>query len=100
MHVMRIRPSRQTRYDVELFEKLGDHEVGIVFGGEVVELSDDAEEGGFDVLNGLRGEVFTLTLQATMMFDELFSVELDSPRGGRQGWASGQESLHTVPWPT
>jgi hypothetical protein len=80
---VRIGPSRETGYDVEFFEKLGDHEVGVVFGRKIVELSDDAEEGRFDVLDGLWREVLPLALETAVMLDELFSVKLDSPRGRR-----------------
>lgn len=83
VNVVGIGPSRETGDDVQFSEELSDHEVGVVFGGQVVELSDDANEGGFDVADGLGREVFALPLETAMMFDELFPVELESWRRGR-----------------
>jgi hypothetical protein len=99
VNVVRIGPSRESGDDVKFSKKPGDYEVGVVFGRKVVELSDDADEGGFHIANGLRGEVLTLSLQTTVVLHEFFPIELRSWRRGRWSWASGQESRHTVPWP-
>ena len=72
---MWIGPSRQARYHVEFTEQPGNL-IGVGFFGEAIGLGDDAKEGGFNVLDGLRGVVLALGLQALVMFDEFVSVEL------------------------
>ena len=47
-----IGPGRKPGYDVELLEE-GTYElVGVVFGAECVELTDDACQSGFNVCDG------------------------------------------------
>ena len=51
--------------------------VGIGLPRQVLEVGHHALQGTFDPANGLLGEVLTLGLQALVMFQELFAVELD-----------------------
>lgn len=76
MNLIRIRPARQTRHDIKLFEELCDDLFCVGLFGEPIEVGDDFQEGVLGVFNSLRAEVFTLGLQAFVMFDELFPVEL------------------------
>jgi hypothetical protein len=83
VNVVRIGPSRETGDDVQFPEESSDHEVGVVFGGQIVELSENANESGFDVADGLGREELSLPLKTAMVLDELFPVELDSRRRSR-----------------
>jgi hypothetical protein len=50
--------------------------VGVVFGGELVDVAHDTGEGGFDIGDGPLRIIGALLLQASVVFDELFSVKL------------------------
>jgi hypothetical protein len=94
---VRIGPSREPGYDVELSKKLGDHLVGVCCGGEGVHLGNHPHEGGLDTVNRLRRIVLTLFLKTAVMFHEFFAIELGNCSGGRWTCTIDQESLHTVP---
>ena len=76
VNLTRIRPSRQTGHAVKLLEELGDELFCVGFCGEPIEVGQDFQEGVFSVLDGLGAVVFALRLQAFMMFEKLFAVEI------------------------
>ena len=75
MDFVRVGPAGQAGHHVEFTQQLGNL-FGVGFFGEAIGFGDDAEEGGFDVLDGLGAVILALGVQALMMFDELFAVEL------------------------
>ena len=75
MDFVRIRPTGQTSHDVELAKELGNL-FGVDLFGEAVGFGNDSEEGGFDVIDGLGAVVLALGLEAFVMFDEFFPIEL------------------------
>ena len=74
---MWIGPSRKPRDNVELSKKLGHDQMGIVCRGELVHLRNDAHERRFNAVDGLGREVLTVLLQAAMVFEKLFAIEVD-----------------------
>jgi len=73
----RVGPGGETGHDVELAEQAGHHFVGIGLPREMLEVGHYALERLFDSADGLFGEILTLSLQALVMLEELFAVELD-----------------------
>jgi len=73
---MGVRPGRKPRHEVELAQKLGDHLVSIRLGRQAIHLRNDPHESGLDALNRLRRVVLALRLEAAMVLDEFFAVEL------------------------
>lgn len=72
-----IGPGRQAGHDIELTKQTGQDDAGIVLFGQLLEIGHHALEREFDTANRLLGKIFPLGVQALLMFEELFAVELD-----------------------
>ena len=76
MGFVRIGPSREPGHDVELFEQLGHHLIGVGFARERVHLRNHPDESRLDAVNRLRREILTLFLKTAVMFHEFFAIKL------------------------
>ena len=76
MNLAGVGPAGEAGHHVELAEQLGDYLFGVGFFGESIEVGDDFQEGGFDVLDGLCAVILALGLQALMMLEKFFAIEL------------------------
>ena len=72
-----VGPGRKPGHDVELAEEAGHHLIGVGLHRELLEVGHDALERSLDPADGLLGKVLTLFLQALVMFEKFFAVELD-----------------------
>ena len=70
-----IGPGRKAGDDIELPEEAADNLVGVVFGAEAVELSDDFQQCLLDVVDGAFGVELALLLQTPLALEELFPIE-------------------------
>jgi len=57
-------------------QKLADNLIGVLLHAESIELFEDSSKRRLDVTDDALGVVLTLQLQAALMFEELFAVEL------------------------
>ena len=75
-----IGPAGEAGHDIELAEQAGHHFIGVGLPRKVFEVRHHLLQGALDPANGLLGEVLSLSLQALVMFEELFAVELNEGR--------------------
>jgi hypothetical protein len=50
--------------------------IGVGFFAEPIDFGDDFQEGGFGAVDRMRAVILALLLQALVMLDELFAIEL------------------------
>ena len=103
VRLFRVRPGGKTGHDVEFLEERADDLIGVGASTEVVELTHDARERGLDVGDGVFRVIGSVLLETSMVFDELFPVELldrvlraDRPRVGREAWHAGPRESEIV----
>jgi hypothetical protein len=87
---MGLGPGRKLRDHVDPAKELADHLAGIVALTENIEVGQQALECVFGLRDGDVRVVFALTLQASMMFEQLFPVELTETLTGRSAERPGQ----------
>jgi hypothetical protein len=76
MDLMGLGPGGKLRDDVDSAKEIADHLAGIVALTENIEVGEQPLQRVFGLRNGDVRVVLALTFQASMMFEQLFSVEL------------------------
>ena len=90
MNLMGFGPGGKFRDDVDSAKELTDHLTGIVALTENVEVGEKALKRVLGLRDGDVRVVLALTFQASMMFEQLFPVELAETLAGRSAERPGQ----------
>lgn len=86
MERARIGPGREVRDLIELAQQTAHDVVAIAVIAELIEPRHGLPDGVFDFRDGARRVVLTLRLEALLMLDEFFPVEINQGiTGGRDG---------------
>src|SRR5580700_3665554 len=93
VRVLGIGPGGKPGDHVEFLQKGADDLIRVVLRAELLKLSHDSRERRVNIRDGALGIVRALSLEALLMLDEFFSVELrdrvlraDRPRNGHEAW--------------
>ena len=99
MDFQRVGPGRQTSHDVELAKQPGENEIGVSLLGQVLDVGQHALQRPLDAADRLFREVLALRVQALLMLQELFAVEVGE-RGNRYRFLPvGEENRETISYP-
>src|SRR5918993_2462013 len=91
-----IGPGREAGHDIELAKQSGHHFVGVGFARKLFEVGHHALQGTLDATNRLLGEVLSLLLEAFVMLQEFFAIELSERRYGQGRVAVGEETREAI----
>src|SRR3954467_11138784 len=71
-----IAPGREPGHDIEFFEEAADDFVGVVFGAELLELTQDPRQRRFDVGDRAFGKIGAMLLKTASVFVEFLAIKL------------------------
>ena len=73
---LRIGPGRQVRHLIQLAQQAAHDAVAVAVVAQLIEPGDGLADGLLDLRHGARREVLALRMQALLVPEELFPVEI------------------------